>query len=108
MGTYDVIISPKALSQLNDYVDYIHFTLANPQAAKSVWQDALDTADTLETSAGSLNFCKHPKLKQLGYHPIFFRRHDYVMLYRIDGSTAYVEAIYHMLQDYENTFAQEN
>lgn len=29
------------------------------------------------------------------------------MLYRIEGTTAYVDAIYHQLQDYENTFADE-
>ncbi len=29
------------------------------------------------------------------------------MLYRIEGTTAYVDAIYHQLQDYENIFADE-
>ena len=33
-------------------------------------------------------------------------KHD-IMLYRIDGATVYVEAIYHQLQDYEKTFANE-
>lgn len=36
-----------------------------------------------------------------------FLRHRYVMLYRTDGANAYVDAIYHQLQDYENTFAEE-
>ena len=29
------------------------------------------------------------------------------MLYRIENATVYVDAIYHQLQDYENTFADE-
>jgi hypothetical protein len=29
------------------------------------------------------------------------------MLYRVEGTTAYVDAVYHQLQDYENTFADE-
>ena len=29
MDLFDVIISPKALSQLNDYVDYLQYTLLN-------------------------------------------------------------------------------
>ena len=33
MDSFDVIISPKALSQLNDYIDYLQYTLLNEQAA---------------------------------------------------------------------------
>ena len=47
MVLYEVIISPKALSQLEMYVDYIQYTLLNEQAAKSVWNDALETRDEL-------------------------------------------------------------
>lgn len=107
MDSYEVIISPHALSQLNDYVSYIQYTLFNDQAAESVWQDALDTSAQLESSAGSLRFCKHPKLKELGYRPLFFLHHDYVMLYRTENLVAYVDAVYHQLQDYENLFALE-
>ena len=107
MDSYNVIISPKALSQLESYIDYIQFTLFNEQAAESVWQDAIETSKRLQNVAGSLLPCKHPKLKSLGYRPIFFIKHRYVMLYRIDNNTAYVDAIYHQLQDYENTLAEE-
>ena len=40
MDSFEVIISPKALSQLNDYINYIQYTLLNPQAAKSVRRKA--------------------------------------------------------------------
>lgn len=107
MDLFDVIISPKALTQLNDYINYIQYTLMNDQAAYNVWQDALDTQKKLSEVAGSLNLCVHPQLKKYGYHPMNFLRHRYLMLYRIEGQTAYVEAIYHQLQDYENIFADE-
>lgn len=107
MDLYNVIISPKALSQLDSYIDYIQSTLLNYQAAYNVWQDAMETQDTLAATAGSLNLCSHPQLQQLGYHCITFRRHKYIMLYRLDGKNAYVDAIYHQLQDYENLFAKE-
>ena len=54
--------------------------------------------------AGNLKLCTHPQLKKRGYHIIHFMRHCYLVLYRIEGTTAYVDAIYHQLQDYENTF----
>lgn len=30
MDSFEVIVSPKALFQLNSYIDYIHYTLKNP------------------------------------------------------------------------------
>ena len=36
-----------------------------------------------------------------------FLRHRYLMLCRVEGHTAYVDAIYHQLQDYENIFGNE-
>lgn len=107
MDSYNVIISPKALAQLDSYIDYIQYTLLNEQAAKAVWDDALDTADKLEDVAGSLKPCDHTELKKLGYYKISFLRHKYIMIYRIDDKTAYVEAIYHQLQDYENVFLEQ-
>ena len=107
MVSYEVIISQHALQQLESYIDYIQYTLLNDDAAGNVWQDALDTANELENIAGSLLPCKHPQLQALGYHPMFFLRHDYVMLYRIEGHQIFVDAVYHQLQDYENSFARE-
>ena len=107
MDSFNVIISPKALSQLNSYIDYIQYTLLNDQSAYNVWQDALETRAQLSRVAGSLKLCTHPELKKNGYRVIGFRRHRYLMLYRIEGTTAYVDAIYHQLQDYENIFAGE-
>lgn len=68
MDSFDVIISPKALSQLSDYIDYLQYTLLNDQAACNVWQDALETRDQLSKVAGSLKLCTHSQLKKHGYH----------------------------------------
>ena len=103
----NVVISPKALSQLNNYIDYLQYTLLNEQAANNVWQDALETRGRLSKVANSLKFCAHPQLKKNGYRAISFIRHRYLMLYRIEGTTVYVDAIYHQLQDYENIFADD-
>ena len=107
MGSYKVIISPRALSQLDDYISYVHFTLLNPIAAKNILNDAKSTRKTLSKVAGSLKLCEHPTLHELGYHVIKFEKHDYAMLYRVDRKTAYVDGIYHLMQDYENLFASE-
>jgi hypothetical protein len=87
-------------------LNYIQYTLFNDQAANAVSLDALDTIEQLKSVAGSLKLCDNPKLKKRGYRKINFLRHDYVMLYKLVADTAYVNAIYHQLQDYENTFAK--
>lgn len=105
MDSFDVVISPKALSQLNHYIDYVQYTLLNDQAAYNVWQDAMETRDQLSKVAGSLAPSSHPLLKKNGYRTINFQRHHYLMVYRVEDLTVYVDAIYHQLQDYENIFA---
>lgn len=107
MDSFEVIISPKALSQLNNYIDYLQYTLLNDQAAYNVWQDALETREHLSKVTSSLKFCAHPQLRKQEYRIVHFMQHRHLMLYRIEGTTVYVDAIYHQLQDYENTFADE-
>ncbi len=107
MVLFKVIVSPRALAQLDDYISYVHYTLLNPIAAKSILNDAKETRETLAKVAGSLKLCDHPTLHKLGYYAIKFEKHDYAMLYRAEGETAYVDGIYHMMQDFENLFAAE-
>lgn len=107
MDSYKVIITDRAQEQLEEYIDYIQLTLLNHQAAMSVWQDAVNTGQQLSMMAGSLPLCRHPALRERGYRRIHVCNHRYTMIYRVEGSVAYVEAIYHQLQDYENTFADE-
>lgn len=64
MDSFDVVISPKALSQLNHYIDYVQYTLLNDQAACNVWKDAMETRDQLSKVAGSLAPNSHPLLKR--------------------------------------------
>lgn len=107
MDSYKVIVSPRALAQLDSYMDYIQYTLLNEQAAFRVWQDAMETREHLSYVAESLPYCKNPRLRKYGYRVIRFRHHRYVMIYRAEGINAYVDAIYHELQDYENLFSNE-
>ena len=107
MDSYNVIISPKALEQLENYIDYLQYTLLNEQAARSLWQDAKETRERLSIIAGSLKYCTHPSLKRDKYRSINFTQHSYLMLYRVEEATVYVDAIYHQLQDYENIFVNE-
>ena len=49
-----------------------------------------------------LKLVDNPELAKLGYRRINFKRHRYYFLYRIEGDTAIVDAMYHELQDPNN------
>ena len=84
MASFNVIISPKALSQLNSYIDYLQYTLLNDQAACNVWQDALETQEYLSKAASSLKFCTHPKLKKNGYRIILQGLDQFTLQYLLN------------------------
>ncbi len=107
MALLNVVMTKRAEEQFNSYVDYIFYDLANETAARSVIMDLAKTKQILANVAEGRPFCKSPRLAELGYKQIRFRHHRYVMLYRVIGETVYVEAIYHELQDYENTFVND-
>ena len=93
-----------AQSQLAQHVGYIRNKFKNPEAAKAVITDAKETKAELLNVAESLDYCKNPELRALGYRIVYFRRHRYLFVYSVRGRIAYIEATYHELQDYENAF----
>lgn len=92
---------------LDEILVYIETEYQAPATAMSVYEDSLKTRKQLESSAGSLRYVDDPELAALGYKKINFRNHDYVMLYRVQDHTAYIIAIYHQSQNYEDLFAKE-
>lgn len=92
---------------LSKHIDYLQYVKLSSQGADSVLLDAYETGERLENVAGIPNYCSDPDLRELGYRKINFQKHRYVLIYRAEGRYAVVEAVYHMLQDYENIFARE-
>ena len=102
-----VVITRKAQKQLSEFVGYIAKTFHDKQAAASVSKDARQTKERLLDVAESLQLCRAPDLAELGYRIIHFTSHRYLFIFEIRGDVAYIEATYHELQDYENTFKTE-
>ncbi len=98
---------PPAKRRLDMYIGYTAVQLNNLQAAKSIRDDAKDTKERLSESANMFKLCDNPILAKHEYRKIKFRKHDFVMLYRIDGEKAIVDGMYHELQDYESAFIGE-
>lgn len=104
---YKVVITPPAKHQLEMYVAYTISEFKNVQAARAIRDDAAETKKRLSHIAASLALCEDELLAKSGYRRIMFEKHDFFMVYRIDGNTVIVDAMYHELQDYEAVFAQK-
>ena len=104
---YKVIIMPPAKRRLDRNVCYTLETLKNRQAAKSILVDAKETQKQLSVIADSLGICAEPILAKYEYRKIRFKKHKFVMIYRIEGAQVIVDGMFHELQDYEGIFARE-
>jgi len=102
-----VVITRRAQEQLDDYVLYVLLEKGNAQAAGSILDDAERTKASLLNVAESLRYCEDEDLKALGYRKILFMSHDSLFSCLLPGSSLYVDATYHQLQDYENLFRTE-
>ena len=101
---YNVEMTERAKEQLDAFVRYLVLDLKNLQAASNLLDDAADTEESLTYVAGSIPFCTDPDLRKRKIRKIRFAKHRYLWLYRVEDDTAYVMAMYHELQDYENIF----
>lgn len=99
---YEVVLTTQAKMQFRRILDYLLHDLESRQAAMNVADDFDETIIWLSHMAGSLKFCDDKVLRAKGYRTIHFRKHKYLMIYRIDDDRVYVEGIYHDLQDYES------
>lgn len=104
---YKVVITPVAEHHLEMYVSYTLFTFKYKEYARAIIKDAKATKRRLAKIATTIPLCPNEELAKLGYRKISFSKHDFFMVYRIDGDTAVVEAMYHDLQDYENLFMEQ-
>lgn len=98
---YDIVLSVQAQTHFREIINYLIYELQNQQTAISVADDFDETIARLSHVAGSLKLCDDSVLRAKGYRTIRFRKHKYLMVYTVDGDRAYVEGIYHDLQDYE-------
>ena len=102
MKSYKVKVSPAAREDLRRRIAYLVDIKKNKKAAKNVMADYQETRKTLSDIAGSIRVPDSIELQNRDLKRINFRRHDYFMLFRIDGDVATITNIFHSYEDYEN------
>lgn len=100
---YKVVLTSAAKIQFRNILNYLLMNSKANRQATNVVNDFDDTVSRLSHVAGSLKLCDDKILRAKGYRTIHFKRHQYLMVYTINQNTAYIEGIYHDLQDYEKT-----
>ena len=101
---YNVQMTQRAKEQLDAFVRYLVSDLNNRQAASNLLSDAADAEESLAYVAASLPFCDDLDLRKRDIRVFHFAKHRYLWLYQVKEDTAYILAMYHELQDYENIF----
>ena len=96
---YKVIVSEKSNNQLDHILAYVIYAFCDEITASKLYQDYIETIKILAMSAEShFKYIDGP-LKD--YYKIHFRRHKYIILYKVKGKVAYIERIHHDFEDYE-------
>lgn len=107
MKTYNVEITSRAERKFERYLAYLINKKKNMQAALAVSDDYDEVVENLKTLAASLPYCDDADLKNRGIRRVFFKRHDYLFLYKIVDDAVVIESVFHTLQDYESLFKGE-
>ena len=102
MKKFKVYVTPTVKEDLRRYLGYVRRKLKNPLAAKSIAEDFRETKKDLSNIAGGIKDPDSKILLNRGLKRINFKRHNYFLLYRVNGSTVEITNMYHMLEDFEN------
>ncbi len=97
MKKYSVVVTEDVQNDLDNFVYYLLVEKLNDQAANALLDDYDETLDELVNVAGSLKSLEDLELME--YRKIRLRRHDYYLLYRLEGESAVVDRMFHDLQD---------
>ncbi len=103
MKAYKVTVSPDAKEDLRKALWYLKYVLKNPQAARNVMDDYIETRKTLSRSAGSIQIPDQSSiLGRRNLRRINLAKHDYFMLFRVEGDEVIITNLFHGLEDFEN------
>ena len=95
---YNVKVTASAEKDLGAIVSYIVHELSNPQAAGHLLDEITKMYHVLADNPMIFPACSQPLLQR--YRKVTVMR--YVIIYRIDGETVYVERFFSQLEDYVN------
>ena len=70
------------------------------QAANNLMEDINQAFALLEAFAASFSFCEDSYLASKGYRKFALKKHDYLIIYRVEENTVYLVGFFHILENY--------
>ena len=108
MKTYIVKNTPLVEKKLDKYIGYLYEVKKSAKSANALLKDFVETRESLETSAGSLQNPQDENLLKRNLKRINFRRHNYFLLYRIKGNIVEIVSMFHGSENYAEKLHQED
>lgn len=101
---YKLINAPEYDQRLEERVEYLAETKANPQAASHLLDEVESVYDRLEDNPLQFHYSDDPFLARRGYRKVIVGDMQYVMLFIVDEKrkNVYIEGFFHQLEDYGN------
>ena len=107
MKEYVVRNTPLLEKKLDRYLGYLNNRKKSPQSAQALLNDFVETRKSLEKTAGMIKDPEDEKLKIRNLKRINFRRHNYFLLFRINGDVAEIVTMFHGLENYSDKLMKE-
>lgn len=108
MKQYIVKNTPLLEKKLDRYIGYLFNVKKSAQAARALLIDFADTRKALETTAGMLPVPDDKNLRKRNLKMINLQRHNYFLLFRIQGDTVEIVSMFHGLENYSEKLEKED
>jgi toxin ParE1/3/4 len=93
--TYDLYITRAAEHDIQEATDYIDYTLLNPSAADTLFEEVDTAAAGLASTPGKYPFADDRVLRSWGVHFILIRKYLLFYIIRNDLNTVYIIRFLH-------------
>lgn len=97
---YKLIITEKAEELLDNLIYHLIYRLKNTQAAAHLFDSIDRIYDRLEENPFQFPESRDMSLRSRGYRETVLTDMDYVIIFRIEGTSVYVIGIFHQLENY--------
>ena len=97
---YNIEITDRAEKQIENAIQYLAVNIKSMQAANNLMEDINQAFALLEAFEASFSFCEDSYLASKGYRKFALKKHDYLIIYRVEENTVYLVGFFPVLENY--------
>lgn len=97
---YNIEVTDRTEKQIENAIQYLAVNFKSMQAAKNLMEDINQAFALLKAFAAPFSFCEDSYLASKGYRKFALKKHDYLIIYRVEENTVYLVGFFHILENY--------